>query len=175
MAVSKAKKSEILAKLEGNFQKSKAAIFVNFQGMTVDDTVKLRKFLKTSDVDYQVAKKTLMRLMAQNAKVDSFDDSVLEGSIGIIFGYTDEVSLAKMVKGQTKQFDKLKIVAGIIENKMVDANTVNTLASLPSREELLAKLVGTMLSPLRGFVGSLQNPISGFVRVLQAYSEKKPA
>ncbi len=175
MAVSKAKKSEILAKLEGNFQKSKASVFVNFQGMTVADTVKLRKFLKTSGVDYQVAKKTLMRLMAQNAKVDSFDDSVLEGSIGVVFGYTDEVSLAKMIKAQTKQFDKLKIVAGIIENKMVSGAVINTLASLPSREELLSQLVGTMLSPLRRFVGSLQSPVSGFVRVLQAYSEKKPA
>lgn len=175
MAVSKAKKSEILAKLEGNFQKSKATVFVNFQGMTVADTVKLRKFLKTSGVDYLVAKKTLMRLMAQNAKVDSFDDSILEGSIGVVFGYTDEVSLAKMVMAQTKQFKQLKIVAGIVENKMVAGAVINTLANLPSREELLSKLVGTMLSPLRRFVGSLQSPVSGFVRVLQAYSEKKPA
>lgn len=175
MAVSKAKKVETLAKLNDRFKRSKACVFVNFQGMTVDDTVKLRKSLVTSGIDYQVAKKTLMRLMAQEGNVGDFDADKLDGSIGIAFGYADEVSLAKTIKGHTKQFQTLKIVAGIIDGKMVEGSVINTLASLPGREELLAKLVGTMLSPLRGFVGSLQSPISGFVRVLKAYSEKKPA
>lgn len=175
MALSKAKKVETLAKLNDRFKRSKACVFVSFKGMTVADTVKLRKFFITNGIDYQVAKKTLMRIMAQEGTVADFDASKLGGAVGIAFGYTDDVSLAKAIKGQTKQFEALKIVAGIVDGKMVDGGMINTLASLPGREELLAKLVGTMLSPLRGFVGSLQSPISGFVRTLQAYSEKKPA
>ena len=175
MALSKAKKVETLAKLNDRFKRSKACVFVTFKGMTVDDTVKLRKALVTSGIDYQVAKKTLMRLMAQEGNVADFDEAKLAGAVGLAFGYTDEVSLAKAIKGHTKQFEALKIVAGIVDGKMVEGAVINTLASLPGREELLAKLVGTMLSPLRGFVGSLQSPISGFVRTLQAYSEKKPA
>ncbi|MBI4836497.1 MAG: 50S ribosomal protein L10 [Candidatus Abawacabacteria bacterium] len=175
MAVSKAQKVETLAKLNDRYKRSAACVFVNFQGMTVDDTVKLRKFLVTNGIDYQIAKKTLMRLMAQEGKVADFDEAKLNGSIGIAFGYTDEVTLAKAIKSQSKQFEALKIVAGIVNGKMVEGTVINTLASLPSREELLAKLVGTMLSPLRGFVGSLQSPISGFVRALNAYSQKKTA
>ncbi len=175
MAISKAKKTEVLAQLSDRLKESAACVFLNFEGMTVENTVKLRKFLKTSGVDYQVAKKTLMRLMAQNGEIAGFDESLLGGSIGVAFGYTDEVTLAKMIKSQTKQFDKLKIVAGIVDKKMVSADVVNKLASLPSHEELLAQLVGTMLSPLRGFVRTLNGPLSGFVRVLGAYSAKKPA
>lgn len=175
MAVSKAQKQEILKKLNDLFKKSKAAVFVNFQGMTVDDTVKLRKFLKTNDIDYKIAKKTLMRLMAEENKIEGFDSKSLTGSVGIIFGYTDEVSLAKAVKTQSKKFENLKILSGIIEGKVVDAAFVSTLASLPGREELLAKFVGTLISPLRGFMSTVNGPISGFVRTLKAYSEKKPA
>lgn len=172
MAVTKAQKSEILAKLNDLYKKSKAAIFVNFQGMTVDDTVKLRKFLKTNNIDYKIAKKTLMRLMAEENKIAGFDSKSLTGSIGLVFGYTDEVSLAKAVKSQSKQFESLKIVSGIIEGKVVDAAYIGTLASLPSHEELLAKFVGTLISPLRGFMSTINGPISGFVRVLRAQSEK---
>lgn len=175
MAVSKAKKVETLAKLNDRNKRSTAAVFVSFKGMTVEDTVKLRKFFVTNGIDYQVAKKTLMRLMAQEGGIADFDENKLDGAVGVAFGYTDEVSLAKTIKGQTKQFEALKIVAGIVDKKMVDGAVISTLASLPGREELLAKFVGTLVSPLRGFVGSLQSPISGFVRVLKACSEKTPA
>ncbi len=175
MAVTKVQKGEILAKLNDLFKKSKGAVFVNFQGMTVDDTVKLRKFLKTNNIDYKIAKKTLMGLMAKENKVEGFDAKSLAGSIGLIFGYTDEVSLAKAIKSQTKQFENLKIVSGILDGKMVDAAYISTLASLPGREELLAKFVGTLISPLRGFMSTINGPISGFVRVLRAQSEKQPA
>jgi len=172
MAVTKAQKKEILTKLNDLYKKSKAAIFVNFQGLTVDDTVKLRKFLKTNDIDYKIAKKTLMRLMAEENKIEGFDPKALSGSVGLVFGYTDEVSLAKAIKGQTKKFENFKILSGIVEGKVVDATVINTLASLPGREELLAKFVGTLISPLRGFMSTINGPISGFVRVLRAQSEK---
>ncbi len=175
MAVTKAQKKATLTQLNDLYKKSKAAVFVNFQGLTVDDTVKLRKFLKTENIDYKIAKKTLMRLMAEENKIEGFDSKSLAGSIGLIFGYTDEVSLAKAVKSQTKKFENLKIVSGIVEGKVVDAAYIGTLASLPGREELLAKFVGTLISPLRGFMSTINGPISGFVRTLKAYSEKKPA
>lgn len=175
MAISKAKKVETLAKLSDRSKRSAAAVFVSFKGMTVENTVKLRKFFVTNGIDYQVAKKTLMRLMAEESGVADFDQDMLDGAVGVAFGYTDEVTLAKTIRDQTKQFDTLKIVAGIVDKKMVTGDVITTLASLPSREELLAKFVGTLVAPLRGFVGSLQSPISGFVRTLQAYSEKKTA
>lgn len=172
MAVSKAKKVQDLAELTDKFTRAKGVVFAQYSGMGVNDIQTLRRTLRQSNVDYKVAKKTLVRLAAQSVGVE-IPKEVMDGPIGVAFGYDDEIVAAQKMSEFAKKFEMVKLVGGIMEGKIIDKVVVKQLASIPSREVLLSKFMGSAQSPVRGFVGLLSNVMGSFVRVVNAYQEKR--
>ncbi|MCC6638979.1 50S ribosomal protein L10 [Candidatus Falkowbacteria bacterium] len=161
MAKSRQQKEATLSKLQDSFAKAKTVVFVDYAGVTVEDSTKLRQNSKAAGSEFFVAKKTLIKRAIADNKISDFDDSVLQGNIGVVFGYDDVVAPAKVAKDFGKGKEKFSILAGIMEGAFLPKDAVMKLASLPSKQELYQKLVGT-----------LNAPISSFARVLSRIAEK---
>jgi len=172
MAVTKEQKSEILKGLVEKFGKSKSVVFAEYRGLDVSNLTNLRKELRGVKAEMKVAKKTLMDIAAKENKIEGLDASGMEGPVAAAFSYDDPLSGIKVIFKFSKTNDKLKILGGIIDGKIVSADVVKKYAKLPSREELLAKFMGSVQSPVSGFVGVLSNLMSGFVRVINSYKDK---
>ncbi|MEK9183082.1 MAG: 50S ribosomal protein L10 [Patescibacteria group bacterium] len=165
-------KTQIVADLTKLFKEMKSAVFADFKGLKVKNITELRRLCQGQKVSYGLAKKTLIRLAAKNAGVDFNPDSV-DGSYALAFGLEDEVAPAKVLADFAKKHEALKILGGILEGKMVDKVVIGSLAKLPSKPELLAKLVGSLQSPISGMVNVLAGNLRGLVQVLNAYQKSK--
>lgn len=174
MAVSKQQKEEILQQLVDKFGKSKSVVFAEYRGLDVASLSDLRGRLRKENAEMQVAKKTLMRLAGEKNDF-TLDKSIMEGPVAATFSYEDPMSGIKVLFNFAKQNDKLKLLGGVVDGKVVGPEMIQEYAKLPGREELLAKLIGSMNAPVSGSVGLLNNLIAGFVRVLNAIQEKMPA
>jgi large subunit ribosomal protein L10 len=166
MAITKEKKGQILKDLEEKFSKAKSVYFAENKGMAVKDVTMLRSKLHEKNVDFIVAKKTLMKLAAKNQNLPEVTDEVLTGPIAAIIGYDeDTITPSKIVKdfGDTIE-KKVILTGGILDGKLISQAEAVELASLPSKQQLLARLVGSMKSPL-----------TGFYMVIKGLSEKSPA
>ena len=172
MATSKSKKEEIVKDLDQKFSDFKSVVFVNYSGVGVGDLQSIRKELREEGVDIKVAKKTLLDLVLKRHNISANAKS-LEGQIAVVFGYKDEVTPAKIIYKFTKKIEKLKILAGILEKEFIGQDKVMALAQIPSYEELLAKMVGSMQAPISGLVNVMQGNIRGLVQVLNAISQKR--
>lgn len=172
MPKTRSEKADIVAKIADRFRSMKAAAFSQTSGFTMEDADKLRAQAAEKNVDVFIAKKTLLLLAAKEAGIE-IDASKIEGSILTAVGYGDEVSAAKLLKDLSKQKDTMKLVAGVLDGRMMSKEEVTQLASLPSKQELLAKLVGSLNAPVSGFVNVLAGNIRGLVTVLGAIKEKK--
>jgi|SRR3989344_623683 len=163
--LSKTKKAEILKDLKDKVAKQKAMVFVDFTGLKVKDISKLRKELKKNQNEMKVAKKTLVNLALKDKNLEIAKDK-LPGEVALIFGYNDEISPARIVYQFSKTNPALKILGGFMENKFREIEEIMALAQLPGREELLARLVGSIASPMSGMLNVLQGNIKGLIRVL---------
>lgn len=173
MAVSKQQKQESLKELIEKFKRAKSIIFTDFRGLNVKQVGKLRNELRQNDVEYKVAKKTLMRLAAKEAGFKDIPDENLEGPISAAFSYSDEIAGAKIIHKFGKEFEGLVMTGGIMEGESFGAAKAKQLAMIPSRLELYAKLIGTMLNPVRGFHGVLHGTLRKFVATVKALEESK--
>lgn len=173
MAKTKEQKKEMLEGLKDKIGKSKSIVFTKFDGLQVKENEELRNKLKEENSEYYVAKKTLLDLALKDndlkVDVNSFD-----GKIAAIFGYEDEVAAAKVVDEFKKdKEDKIVFLGGVLEGKFLNPDEVTALAKLPSKQELYAKIVGSLNAPVSGFVNVLAGNIRGLVNVLNAIQEKK--
>lgn len=163
MAITKDKKGQILKKLEDKFSKAQAVYFAENKGLTVKDVSALRKKLRESGVDFVVAKKTLMKLAAKNQNLPEITDEIMTGPIAAVIGYEDMIIPSKIVKDFGATVDnRVVLTGGIMEGKLLSKAQAMELASLPSKQELLARLVRT-----------IKGPISGFYMVLKGLHDKK--
>ena len=168
----KQQKRDIVKDLAEKLKSSKAAVFSDFKGLTVKEMSELRKELRSSGVEIKVIKKTLIDIALKDAGIDlSVKD--FSGQIALAISQEDEVAAAKIIEKATKTSENLKIVGGILGDKAIAAEEVKALAKLPSKEELLSKLVGTLNAPVSGFVNVLAGNLRGLVQVLKAIGESK--
>jgi large subunit ribosomal protein L10 len=165
MALTKTQKEKIIKDLKDKISKQKAMIFIDFTGLKVKDLFNLRKKLKTADSELKVAKKTLMGIALKEAKL-KIDTKKMAGEIALVFGFKDEISSSKVLYQFSRENPNLKILGGFFENKFKEAEDIITLAQLPSREELLARLVGSIQAPITNFFYILQANIKGLIIVL---------
>jgi len=175
MAITKEQKTEILQELVDKFGRSKSVVFSDYRGLDVASVSDLRTKLREKDAETKVAKKTLIKLAAKESNIGELGDDVLAGPVSATFSYEDEMAGLKVLFNFSKQNENLKLLGGVINGEVVSAEEIIQLAKLPGREELLAKLIGSMNAPVSGFVGILGNLLGGFVRVLNAYKETLPA
>lgn len=173
MAKTRAQKAEVIAKIADRFKRMKGAAFSHAMGYTMEDADKLRAKAAAQNIDVFVAKKTLLALAAKEAGVTGVDRSALDGSVLVAVSYSDEVSAAKLLKALSKEKESIKMLAGVLEGALVDEAQVKRLADLPSKEQLLGQLVGTLNAPVSGFVNVLAGNLRGLVTALKAVQEKK--
>jgi len=173
MAKTKQRKESEVKVLADNLAAAKGVVFINFSGLKVKDATAVRNTCRKEGIDYIVAKKTLLKRAMKDAGLESVDVSGLGGEIAVVTSATDEVAPAKMIAKFAKDFEVLKFVAGILDKKLIDDKATINLSQLPSKLELLAKLVGTLQAPVSGFVNVLQGNLRGLVYVLKAVGEKK--
>lgn len=167
MAQTKEQKQKSLKEIKESINKQKSTVFVSYQGLKASDILELKKTLKEAGCKFMVVKKTLLNLALKDEKID-FNSRELEGQLGLIFGFEDEVSAAKLSHQFSKKNDNLKVLAGLFENELVDKEKVVALAQIPSRDQLLAKLVGSIKNPISGLASVLQGNIKGLVYTLSA-------
>ena len=167
-------KAAVVEEMKEKLQSSQGAVFVGFSGLSVADVTKLRRKFREGGVEYKVVKNTLTRIAADELGFNDLD-AVLEGPTAIAYSFEDTVAPAKILKDFIKETktEALTVKAGIADGQVIDAAAVEALASLPSREELLAKLVGSMQAPISGLVNVLQGNIRNMVYVLDAVRAKK--
>lgn len=171
MPKTRAQKAEIVTKVADRFKRMKAVAFSSVSGYTMAQADSLRQKAREADVDVFIAKKTLLKLAAQEAGLPELVN--LDGSVLTAVAYGDEVSAAKLLKELTKQNDQMSLLSGVLEGKVVDADGVQRLAALPSKQQLLGQLVGTLNAPVSGFVNVLAGNIRGLVTVVSAIKDKK--
>lgn len=162
-----AKKEQTIEELRRRLADAKYLFFTNYAGLTVEEISRLRTELRKDGSTYAIVKNTLFSLAAGDALAKQFE-GFLAGPTGVIFAPSDPVAPAKALKQFNDEVKPLPIKAGYVDGRVIDAAQVNVLASLPSKIELQAKVLGLFASPLRGFVGVLAANPSGFVRVLSA-------
>ena len=147
---------EIKALLDG----AVAVTAVDYLGLTVEQDTALRKELREAGVQYKVFKNTLIKRAAEGTDFAQLDD-VLEGPTAIAVSKDDATAAARIIAKFAKTADKLELKAAVVEGKYYDSEGVKALAEIPSREELLGRLLGSM-----------QSPITNFARVLKQIAEK---
>lgn len=173
MAKTREQKEETVKLLTDKLSKMKSLVFVNFDGLKVAEVTKLRKQCRKEKVDYIVAKKTLLKKALDGAKIEDIDPKTITGGIATVLSYEDEVAPAKILYEFAKDHQALKISGGFLEGKFIAAVAIANLAKLPSRNELMAKVVGSIAAPLSDIVGVLQGNLRNLVGVLQAIKERK--
>lgn len=173
MPKTRAQKAEIVSKIADRFARMKAVAFSSVAGFTMTQADALRKKAREASVDVFIAKKTLLKLAAKEAGLPDLSDEMLDGSVLTAVAYGDEVAAAKLLKDLTKENDRMSILGGLLEGNLVDAAGVIRLAGLPTKQQLLGQLVGTLNAPISGFVNVLAGNLRGLVTVLNAVKEKK--
>lgn len=170
MAKTRQSKEQDVAALADKLGRMQAAVVTNYQGLSVRDTELLRAQLREQGMDFEVVKNTLFKRAADDAgvKVEEFT-----GPVAIAFGYEDSVQTAKVVTKFAKDNEKLEVTGGLVEGKQVDVAIIKQLAALPSREELLGRLVGSLSAPARNLASVLGATTRNLVYALRAVQETK--
>jgi len=167
MPLTKVQKTKILDDLRDKVARQKAIVLVGITGLKVKDVSNLRKKLKSMDANIKVFKKTLTEIVFKENKME-FDKRNFKEEIALVFGFKDEISPAKTVYQFSKENKNFKILGGFLENKFKEKEDMIVLAQIPGREELLAKLVGSISAPMSGLANVLQGNIKGLVYVLSS-------
>jgi large subunit ribosomal protein L10 len=151
---------------------AKVAVLTDYRGLSVGQLQELRGRLRSQEVEYRIVKNTLARRAAVEAGHEEFQD-LLKGPVAIAFGYGDLGVPARVLGEFTRQTRlKLDIVGGLVEGRVMNPDQVRQTADLPSREVLIAQLLGTLQSPIAQLVATIQAPVQQLVGLLEAYRDK---
>jgi len=173
MPLTKEQKEGLVAQLVEKMQAAKSVVFADFKGLSVLDMDQMRREMREQGIEFQVAKKTLLKLAAKEAGFGDIPNEALEGSVGAAFSMEEEIAAAKTIHKFSKKNDNLQLRGAIFEGRILSVAEAKELALLPGREELLGKFVYLVKYPVQGFHGVLHNTLAGFVRALNAIKEKQ--
>ena len=171
-----ARKVEQVELLTEKMRAAKVAVLTHYRGLTVSQLEELREKLRSAEVEYRVVKNTLARRAAKEAGHESLNPELV-GPMAIAFSYADIAAPSKLLADyiRTTRTRDLEIVGGLAEGRVLDAEQVRQLSDLPSREVLIAQLLGTLQSPVAQLVGALQAPVQQLIGLLEAYKNKMEA
>lgn len=174
MAKTKEQKQAQVDALVSNLKESKSAVFANFQGLTVQETEELRAKCRENGIIFTASKKTLVGRAFEEAGIDA-DATSFDGGVAVAFGMEDEVAPAQVVAGFAKDHEVVTLFGGILEGAFIASEKVVALSKLPSKQQLLGQLVGTLNAPMSGFANVLAGNLRGLVTVLGAVKDQKEA
>ena len=167
-------KEAIVAELAGKMATAKASFLADYRGLTVDQVNALRGKLRETGVEYRVVKNTLLKLAIKETGAACLEP-MLTGPTAIAIAQDDPVAPAKVLSEYAKSNDKFELKGGALEGKPLSLADIKALSDLPSREVLLAKMLGSMNAPVTNFVGVLAAVPRSLVQVLAAIQDKKAA
>ena len=156
-------KQPVVQEIEQLLKDSQSAVVVDYRGLTVEEDTRLRKQLREAGVTYKVYKNTMIHLAAKGTEFEGLDP-YLEGPTALAVSKTDATAPARVLQNFAKTAPKLELKSGIVEGSLYDAQGIKAIAEIPSREELLGRLLGSM-----------QSPVSNFARVLDQIAKKQEA
>jgi large subunit ribosomal protein L10 len=166
------RKEEAVNQLAEKIKEAKTVVIADYRGITVDQDTEMRSALRKSGVEYKVVKNNLTKLAMEKNGITELEP-YLQGPTAIAMSTEDVVAPAKILSEYAKKYKKIELKAGIVEGKIFDAQGLTAIAELPSKEELVAKAIGGMKSPLYGLVNVLNGNIRGLVIALNAIAEQK--
>ena len=156
-------KAPIVDEIKATIDGAASVVLVDYLGLTVEQDTKLRKNLRAEDITYKVYKNTLIKRAIEGTEFESLSKD-LEGPTAIVVSKKDATAPARVIANFAKKADKLELKSGVVEGAYYDADGIKKIATIPSREELLSK-----------FLGSIQSPITNFARVINQVAEQKSA
>jgi large subunit ribosomal protein L10 len=165
------KKEQEVAKLQDFFVNNNTIMMTDYRGISVSEDSELRKELREAGINYLVAKNTLLKIACNNAGHTALDDYFADPT-AIAFG-DNPVEMAKILSNFIKKAKKTQIKVGLLDGNILSVDDIDVLAKLPSREEMLAKILGSMQAPLYGFAGVTTGMLTQLVNVVDAVREKK--
>ena len=172
MSASKEARVELSKVIKQKIQDAKSVVFVKFNGLTVAEDTELRREFRKNNVEYKVYKNTLIKYAFHDLGITDFDED-LNGPTSVAFG-ADETAAAKVIVEAAKKYqDKITVKSAFVDGGKVDVNGVKELAAMPSKEQLIAKMLGSLQAPISNFVGVLSAMPRSLVIALNAVAEKK--
>jgi len=165
-------KERAITEIKEKFSKSKGAYLVDFNGMNTEMVNELRNEFRSLDVEYKVVKNTLAQIAVKDLPYD-IDEKYFKLSTGIAFSYDDAFTPTKVLDDFVKKYDKPKIKCSVIEEKVYNETETVRFFKLPSKEELLGRMLAGFNSPIAGFVGVLNGVVRNLLYVLNSIKEKK--
>lgn len=169
-----ARKVESVSEIKDRFSRASSVILADYRGLTVKELQELRGKLRETGAELRVYKNTLTQIAMRELAMPDLGD-LLDGPTAFLFAFGDPVAPAKALVDYTKEHKALEVKGGFIERSVTDAAGVKALAALPSREELIAKLAGSLAMPLGGFARVLAAPAGALARALGAVADQKAA
>lgn len=175
--ITKEKKKEVVELLAEKLKKTTGLYLLNFAGMNVESTIALRRAFKAKGLDYKIAKNTLIRKALDATGEFDLPEEYLRGPSGIIFSYDDPSQPAKVLK---EYLDKTKaeipvLKAALIDKQLYDGSRLKELASLPSREDMIASIIGSIHAPISGIVGAVNAVMRDLAYLIEEVAKKKAA
>jgi len=169
-----AEKAQTIDELAQKLRESKGAVLLDYRGLTVAAITALRRQLAGDEVEFTVAKNTLLRIAAERAEVDVAPD-LLTGPTAVAFGWRDEIAPAKLLTEFVRRNRVVSVKGGLIGGRTVNAGDIGRLAELPAREVLLATMLGGFQAPASRALAVVQAPAQKLAGLLQALMDKKQA
>ena len=166
-----AQNTEMLANIKSDLENAKAMWVVDYRGLTVKEIQQLRRSIREAGASMKVYKNTIMHIALAEMDGPNMDE-ILAGPSAFVIADEDPVASAKTIKNFAADNENLVIKGGMMDGAYVDAEQVKAIASLPSREELIAKLLGTINNPLVQTVRVLNAPMEALARTISAIAEK---
>lgn len=154
-------KKALVEEIKTNIQNAKSIVLIDYRGISVAEDTALRKEFRNNNIVYKVYKNRLFKKACEDLGINGFD-SYLEGTTAFAFGMEEETVAPRIAKKQIKSLNKMEIKAGYCDGEVIDAKKVDVLASIPSKEQLIANLLSM-----------LNAPVSALARTLQAIADKQ--
>lgn len=170
----KAFKEDKISQMKEKVDKAQVAIVTEYKGLSVEEITNLRRALQKEGGDYMVTKNTLAKLAIKGTPYEVLAET-LKGPIAIAFGFEDQVAPAKALSKFIKDTKKGEIIAAAMDGRLMSAAEAKALATLPSKEEIYAKMLGCINSPASGIANSVNAVMSSLVRAMAAVRDQKQA
>ncbi|MDO8557769.1 MAG: 50S ribosomal protein L10 [bacterium] len=172
MPLTRDEKTKIVSDAVGILKQAHMVIFADYKGMSVAKSQMFRRKVKKEGGSYKVIKKTLARIALKEAGLPAEGLEKYKDTLAVVTHKTEDSQLAKLFTQVTKELPELQVAGGIFEGKTLSKADVLELAKLPSKEEMLAKLLGTFMAPMSSFVRVLNGPVSGFTTIINKLATK---
>lgn len=170
--MNRSEKNQLVSEVSDKFQQAAAVFLTEYRGLTVAEMTSVRRDLRAANAEMKVVKNRLVKLALDDEKRAALEDR-LKGPVALTFAMDEAVSVAKVLAKYQKEFEPLEITGGVLNGDVLDKTAVIGLSKLPSKEELYAKLLGTLMAPVTNVVRAMQGVSTNVVRALAAIRDTK--